>query len=190
MDKFTQKELLEQRTKIIELLHSTKREGVENLIKFLDKSKYFFCWGSFRHHKYNGGLAEHSLEVYKNAIMHNKTCNIDSIIIASLMHDLCKVFYEFPTETGDYFSKGHGSKSVRILEDYIGFKLTNEERRAIRFHMGSKCYIADENDKIEYEQARKEELWELVHSGDCISCGNYPQTLHSTVKNIIKIFKL
>ena len=63
MEKFTQEELLQQREEIINLLRSTKRDGIERLIKFLDKSQYFFCWGSFRHHKYVGGRAEHSLQV-------------------------------------------------------------------------------------------------------------------------------
>jgi hypothetical protein len=190
MDKFTQEELLEQRAKIIELLRSTNRDGIENLIKFLDKSKYFFCWGSFRHHKYVGGLAEHSLEVYNVAKENNKNCNVDSIIIASLLHDLCKTQYKFPVEVYEYFSEGHGTKSVKIIEDYIGFKLTEEERRAIRFHMGSKCYLPTEEEKRNYDIARKEELWELVHSGDCISCGHYPKFMHSTVKSVIKAFKL
>jgi predicted HD phosphohydrolase len=190
MDKFTHEELLEQRQKIIDILRSTKREGIENLIKFLDKSKYFFCWGSFNHHKYVGGLAEHSLEVYNAAILNNKNCNEDSIIIAALMHDLCKTNYAYPKEVSAYFSQGHGSKSIKILEDYIGFSLTDEERRAIRFHMGSKCYLPTESDRQEYEKARTEELWELIHSGDCISCGKYPAFLHSTVRTVIKAFKL
>lgn len=190
MEKFTQDELLAQRSEIINLLRSTNRDGIDKLINFLDKSKYFFCWGSFRHHKYVGGLAEHSLEVYKNAIMHNKNCDKNSIIISSLMHDLCKVSYDFPKETKEYFSKGHGTKSIRILEDYIGFTLTDSERRAIRYHMGSKCYLPTDADKIEYEKATNEELWELIHEGDCISCGHYPEFMHSTVKTIIKTFKL
>ena len=189
MKKFTQDELLTQRAKIIELLRSTKRENIELLIKFLDKSKYFFCYGSFRHHTYVGGLAEHSLEILNNAIEHNKNSPIESIIIASLMHDLCKVSYVFPDELQEYF-RGHGTKSVRILEDYIGFKLTDEERRAIRFHMGSKCNLTTERDKLEYKQAQKEELWELIHIGDCISCGYFPKFMHSTIKGVIKSLKL
>lgn len=185
MDKFTQKELLSQRQVIIDLLRSTKRDGIEILIKFLDKSKYFFCWGSFKHHKYVGGLAEHSLEVCNYSLDNNIECSRDSIIIASLLHDICKVNYEFPKETGTYFSKGHGSKSVRIIEEYIGFKLTNEERRAIRFHMGSKSFLKDNIEAEEYLKARNEELWELVHSGDCISCGHYPKFLHNTVRDVI-----
>ena len=120
----------------------------------------------------------------------NKNCDESNIIIASILHDLCKVYYEFPPEISEYFSRGHGSKSVKLAEDYVGFELTDEERRAIRFHMGSKCLISSEEEAREYEKARSEELWELIHVGDCVSCGKYPKFMHSTVKNFIRTFKL
>ena len=41
MEKFTREELLKQREEIVTLLRSTNREGIDTLIKFLDKSKYF-----------------------------------------------------------------------------------------------------------------------------------------------------
>lgn len=183
MEKFTQKELLQQRETIINLLRSTKRDGIERLIKFLDKSQYFFCWGSFKHHKYVGGLAEHSLQVCKIALEEREgNCDTNSIIIASLLHDICKVNYEFPEERGYY---GHGTKSVQILEGYLDFKLTDEERRAIRFHMGSKSYLRDEETAKEFRKAQGEELWHLVHTSDCLSCGNYPKFMRSTIKGII-----
>lgn len=188
MDKFTREELLEQRQKIINLLRSTNRGGIENLIKFLDKSKYFFCWGSFRHHKYVGGLAEHSLQVCEIALEENSgAVSRESIIIAGLLHDVCKVMYTFPPERNYY---GHGSKSVQILEDYIGFKLTDEEWRAIRFHMGSKSYLREENTAMEFRIAQTEELWKLIHTSDCLSCGNYPKFMRNTVKNVMEIFNL
>lgn len=187
MEKFTRDELLKQREEIINLLRSTNRKGVDVLIKFLDKSKYFFSWGSFKHHKYVGGLAEHSLEVCKIALEENKNCDPNSIIIAALLHDLCKVYYEFPVE-GDY--NGHGTKSVKILTNYLNFELTDEEWRAIRFHMGSKCYLSDDYTAQQYEIAQTEELWELIHTSDCLSCGNYPKFMRSTVKGIMSALNL
>ena len=188
MDKFTREELLLQREEIISLLRSTKRNGIETLIKFLDKSKYFFCWGSFRHHKYVGGLAEHSLQVCKIALEENNDeCDTNSIIIASLLHDLCKVMYDFPEEKNYY---GHGSKSVQILEDYLGFKLTDEEWRAIRFHMGSKSNLRDEFMINEFEKAQNEKLWYLIHTSDCLSCGNYPKSMRPLVKGVMTMFNL
>ena len=188
MEKFTQEELLQQRETIINLLRSTNRDGIERLIKFLDKSQYFFCWGSFKHHKYAGGLAEHSLQVCKIALEERKgKCDTNSIIIASLLHDICKVNYDFPVERGYY---GHGTKSVQILEDYLDFKLTDEEWRAIRFHMGSKSYLRDENMAKEFKKAQDEELWYLIHTSDCLSCGNYSKSMRGLVKGIISTFNL
>ena len=188
MEKFTREQLLKQREEIISLLRSTKRDGIEQLIKFLDKSQYFFCWGSYKHHTYVGGLAEHSLQVCKIALEENNgKCDPNSIIIAALLHDICKVNYEFPEEKGYY---GHGTKSVQILEDYLGFKLTDEEWRAIRFHMGSKAFLRDENIEREFSKAKNEELWYLVHTSDCLSCGNYPKVMRSTVKGIISLLKI
>jgi predicted HD phosphohydrolase len=135
-----------------------------------------------------GGLAEHSLEVCKIALEENDgSVDRDSIIIASILHDMCKVMYDFPPEKGYY---GHGSKSVQIIEDYVGFKLTDEEWRAIRFHMGSKSRRYDEDTIREYEIARTEKLWELIHTSDCLSCGHYPKSMRSTVKSIMTLFNL
>lgn len=188
MEKFTQEELLAQREEIIKLLRSTNRKGIETLIKFLDVSKYFFCWGSQNHHKYTGGLAEHSLQVCKIALEENDgTCDENSIIIAALLHDICKVHYDFPEERG-YF--GHGTKSVQILEDYLNFYITEEEWRAIRFHMGSKTNLRDKELSKQYSIAQKEQLWYLIHTSDCLSCGNYSKSMRGLVKGIISTFNL
>ena len=49
----------------IELLRSTKREGIENLLNFLEKSDFYTAPASTRFHgNYDGGLLDHSLNVY------------------------------------------------------------------------------------------------------------------------------
>ena len=74
----------------------------------------------------------------------------ESIAIAALLHDLCKVnFYVETTrnvkvngvwESVPYFSindqlpYGHGEKSVYIISGFM--KLTRDEAFAIRYHMG------------------------------------------------------
>ncbi len=77
---------------------------------------------------------------------------VESTIIASLLHDICKIGFYVPKEkwkkdendrwmsyTGydvvDTFPIGHGEKSVIILQE-LGLKLTMEEMLAIRYHMG------------------------------------------------------
>ena len=53
--------------KFLELLRSTNREGIEDLIKFMEESTDFFTApASTRFHgDHEGGLLEHSLKVYE-----------------------------------------------------------------------------------------------------------------------------
>ena len=79
------------------------------------------------------------------------TYSDESIAIAALLHDLCKInfyktsFRNVKDETGrwnsvpyytieDSLPYGHGEKSVYIASGYM--KLTRDEAFAIRYHMG------------------------------------------------------
>lgn len=86
------------REKIVNMLMGTKRANMEKLIGWMDTNGFFTapCSGSF-HLAYEGGLAEHSLNVMEQALKLAETLdgewkmlNKDSIIIASLLHDLGK----------------------------------------------------------------------------------------------------
>jgi hypothetical protein len=143
------------------LLLSTKRGGIENLIEFIRKSDFYKAPASTRFHScHEGGLLEHTLNVYK--CLKNKENNTiwkdifkdipeESLIISALLHDLCKThFYvvdyrnkknnngeweKVPYYTvDDKIPYGHGEKSVMMIEEYI--KLTPIEKYAIRWHMG------------------------------------------------------
>lgn len=144
------------------LLLSTKREGVEALLEFIRKSDFYTAPASTRFHScHEGGLLEHSLNVYKclkekeNNTMWTevyKDIPKESLIICALLHDLCKTYFytvEYRNkkndETGvwekvpfytidDKVPYGHGEKSVMMIEEYI--KLTPVERYSIRWHMG------------------------------------------------------
>lgn len=148
--------------KFEELLLSTKREGVEALLEFIRKSDFYTAPASTKYHScHEGGLLEHSLNVYeclkekrKNPVWHEALKDIpeESLIISSLLHDLCKCYLytvEYRNkkndETGiwekvpsyvidDKIPYGHGEKSVMMIEEYI--KLTPVERYSIRWHMG------------------------------------------------------
>lgn len=142
----------------IELLRSTKREGIEELISFLEKTDFYTAPASTRYHgDYEGGLLEHSMKVYE-IFKHKVENNImgldwseDTIIIMALLHDICKVnFYKVDYRNAknangewekvpyytvdDTIPYGHGEKSVMMITEYI--KLTPEEKYAIRWHMG------------------------------------------------------
>ena len=50
----------------LEILKQVKREGIEQLINFLEKSDFFIAPASTRFHgNHEGGLVEHSIKVYE-----------------------------------------------------------------------------------------------------------------------------
>lgn len=138
---------------ITDLLHKTKREGIEKTIQFLDDNGFFLLPASLGHqNRETGGLANHSLSVYRfamklrdEAIAANpdveQSLPADSVAIAALLHDTCKVFnYAKDNTDGTFhhnyrFPVGHGEKSVIALLR-CGLELTDEEIMAIRWHMG------------------------------------------------------
>lgn len=153
------------------LLKSTKRAGIEDLIEFIRKSDFYTAPASTKFHScHEGGLLEHSLNVYDRLISKfndelwesSVEVGSDSLIIAALLHDLCKSYF-YGTElknkkeyhdkgsksdsngrfdwvtvpsyvVDDKIPYGHGEKSVMMIEEYI--KLKPIERYAIRWHMG------------------------------------------------------
>lgn len=143
------------------IIGEVKRPGIENLLAFIDKSDFYTAPASTRFHgAYEGGLLEHSLNVYdclykkkhSSSLWSEVLKDIDdeSIAIAALLHDLCKTYYygiemrnkkidgkweSVPAYTvEDKFPYGHGEKSVMMIEGFI--KLTAAEKYAIRWHMG------------------------------------------------------
>lgn len=86
------------------LLFSTKRPGIEKLVEYIRKIDFYTAPASTKYHGcHEGGLLEHSLNVYK-CLMAKKNSetwrevfqNItdENIIITALLHDLCKTnFY-------------------------------------------------------------------------------------------------
>lgn len=150
----------------IELLRSTHREGVEDLLEGLENMGFFTAPASANHHlNTEGGLVQHSLNTCKAALMVwegmaaiepglEKEVERESVIIASLLHDVCKSDIYFRTvkkkktaigtweDNEGYkvsyknFPMGHGEKSV-ILLLCNGIALSDDEMLAIRWHMGA-----------------------------------------------------
>jgi HD superfamily phosphohydrolase YqeK len=141
-----------------ELLRKTQRPNIERLIKFITQLGYFIAPGSMKHHCYKGGLVSHSLETYHKAMnlrsrkiakgVDPNLLPVESVIIASLMHDLCKAdelrFDVYRRRVYSIISKyeGHSQKSVTQLAK-AGFVLTDEEKSAILWHMGGKRFKED-----------------------------------------------
>lgn len=140
------------------------REGADKLLDFLlsRHSDFFTAPASTRYHlAYEGGLCEHSLNVYDCLCDYLQRDRVkqqyglkysdESIAIVALLHDLCKINVYKPgtRNVKDEFGKwqtipsydyddqipyGHGEKSVYIISGYM--RLTREEAFAIRYHMG------------------------------------------------------
>ena len=156
---------MNSKERFIELYKSTiKREGAAELLDFLlsPSSDFFEAPASARFHlSKEGGLCEHSLNVYdclksyldapRTKEITGMTYSEESIAIVSLLHDLCKInvykkgFRNVKDEKGawqrvdtfeydDKMPYGHGEKSVYMITAYM--KLTREEAFAIRYHMG------------------------------------------------------
>lgn len=114
----------ETRNRIIEILEGLDRPGTKAVINYLNTSSYFKR-GCYSHHKEQGGLAKHSMEVYEHMMAHAEGLASDSIAVAAFFHDLGK--------TARRDGRGHGRRSLDIL-DRLGFELTDDERTAIGRH--------------------------------------------------------
>ncbi|MBP3495946.1 MAG: hydrolase [Clostridia bacterium] len=153
------------RDRFIEIFKSKiKREGADKLLDFImsPSSDFFTAPASARYHSaYEGGLCEHSLNVYdclcayldRDVAREKYGLNYsdETIAIVSLLHDLCKMnvykvsYRNVKNEQGtwekvpyfefdDTLPYGHGEKSVYMITPFM--KLTREEAFAIRYHMG------------------------------------------------------
>ena len=141
-----------------------KREGADKFLEYLtgSASDFFTAPASTRYHgAYAGGLAEHSVNVYRclKAYLERERVqevyglqySDETIALVALLHDVCKIgCYKTSTrnvkdENGvwqkvpyfqfdDPLPYGHGEKSVYIISGFM--RLSREEAFAIRFHMG------------------------------------------------------
>ena len=136
-----------------------KREGSDKLLDYVFGSDFFSAPASSKFHSnYEGGLAKHSINVYKRFKQNieaefgkeQTVISQESIAICGLLHDICKTyFYKQELRNvkvdGNWVQKpfygvddklpyGHGEKSVYILSGFM--KLSREEAMIINWHMG------------------------------------------------------
>ena len=139
------------------------RPGAEELLDYLENhSDFFEAPASTRFHmSYEGGLVEHSLNVYeclKAYLERERVRDVyglqvsdETLAVVSLLHDVCKTncyqksFRNVKDENGkwqrvpsydfsDPMPYGHGEKSVYLIERFM--RLKPVEAMAIRWHMG------------------------------------------------------
>ena len=143
---------------IIDLLKSTKREGMDDFIEEMERNGFFTssCSGG-NHLCKEGGLAEHSLNVCKKAMQLALAWEMEplmeSVVLVSLLHDYGKtgdygkvLYVDNVLKSGkvsstkpfkrnpDILEKNHAVKSVVMINRWID--LTEEEEFAILHHDG------------------------------------------------------
>ena len=163
---YTEMDINKNKEEFIELLRSTGRNGVDDVIDSLEEMGFFTAPASAGHHlNTEGGLVLHSLNTCRAAMAVwegmktlepriEKEEGRDSVIIASLLHDVCKsdiyvrsvkkrknAIGQWEDSEGykisyKNFPMGHGEKSV-ILLLCSGLEMSDDEMLAIRWHMGA-----------------------------------------------------
>ena len=152
--------IVHQREEIYALLEKVEKVSVKRLLRYLDSSGFFYRPSApNRHHNFPGGLAEHSLgvfriveewnnmspderrnsELYKfNLYNKHVSCDIftikmnyDDMVIASICHDLCKAKH--------YYFEGRIIKKHH--SDYLGSRHASisVERLEANGIKGKKC---------------------------------------------------
>lgn len=134
--------MVEEKQEFLDLLRKVNRVGTEQLIKYLEESGFFKSPASTRFHgSYDGGLLKHSINVYKIFKQYCKNLAIEideeSIIICSLLHDICKAGAYIKRDMGYLWNKaqpkGHGLLSLERITQFI--PLSEREKKIIAFHM-------------------------------------------------------
>ena len=169
---------------------SIHRTGISDLITFCEESDFFIAPASTKYHgAYVGGLLDHSLEVYYQALRLcnsfgyeiGKDGNNESLTIVSLFHDLCKTnsytqeeknvkneetgLWEKQTvwkynEKGNTFG-AHGASSLYHIQNFI--RLTEDEASAIYHHMGQ--WDASKYDNLSFVYEYNRLAW-ILHVAD------------------------
>lgn len=188
-----------QRDKFLQIFDSQigDREGKDALRNWLlsDDCDFFIAPASTKYHgNYDGGLCEHSIDVYEMAVRleglyqedirkqylvlnrpYNRSEFLESLTIAALFHDLCKTNFYKAKNNGrnSYFTVeeqlpfgGHGSKSVYVLSKYLR-DIKDEEAIAINCHMGFSR--AEDNSISISESFHYSPLAWIIHTADSAS---------------------
>ena len=167
-----------------------KRDGADELKKYLMKSYLFTAPASSKYHcNHEGVLCEHSVNTFYRLLKNvqneygkdwEKVYSYETIAICGLLHDLCKIdFYKLDyrnvKENGEWVKKpwytreellpyGHGEKSVYIISGFM--RLKRDEAMAINWHMGGFDMRARGGDGSVSEAYALFPLAVLVHVSD------------------------
>lgn len=186
------------------------RPGLDKLLAYLEKSDFYTAPSSASFHLNEaGGLCKHSMNVFETALTLYRTVaephikdgtspftreiKTESIAIACLFHDLCKINLYHPAqrwkkdengrwvsypgyELKDEMPLGHGEKSCFMANWFM--HLEPDEMLAIRWHMG--MYDMGESGTslrhAFYAAVEKSALVSLIQAADMLSAALLEKT--------------
>ena len=192
-------------------LRNTGREGIEQVLNKLDEHGFYTAPASSSFHLNEpGGLVLHSMHVFQMAKLLKQTLKDghnmitkepllqdidvllpdDSIVISTLLHDVCKTAIYVQTMKRQKLPNGvwadalgynldyswapfgHGEKSVIVLQNW-GLRMTEDEMLAIRWHMAAWDLPFQSADEKSNLNAAKEHspLITLVQMADGMAAG-------------------
>lgn len=129
----TETKRVENHDRVVELLNSVERDGISDLLKWLEESDFFTAPASRAYHgAYIGGLCEHSLNVYDEAkrllsAYPEVEVSDETVIISALLHDLCKVNF-YATE-----KRNRKNSETGQWESYDAFTIKEKEKRGYNY---------------------------------------------------------
>lgn len=191
---------IDYKEEFLTLLRSTEREAIDEVIEYLESIGFFKAPASAAHHlATQGGLVEHSVNTCRAALkVWESMIELDpgveyqvkreNVIIASLLHDVCKsdsyekTMRRRKNELGQdemvpgfkavtpRLPLGHGERSLVMLLYNTPIDLTDEEMLAIRWHMGpwGLNFNSGEEGRM-YDAAFDNPLVTIVHAGDLLA---------------------
>ena len=177
------------------LKHIDNRNGINELVKWLESTDFFTAPASTKFHgNYQGGLVEHSIHVvefgltifnwilkYKPEYEYMK----ESVIFCGLFHDVCKISQYIKEEkwtkdnnnkwvkymgysVDDKFPFPHGPKSVYYISKFV--ELKEIEATAIAYHMGASDGIQPNSlSSYSYQKAAEQPLVRILNAADIAS---------------------
>lgn len=207
----TSQQIADNKETFIHLCHEhIHREGLDKLLDYLETTDFYTAPSSTNYHlNEEGGLCQHSINVFRTACTvyesvvapalerpdtpFTEPIPMESIAIATLLHDLCKTklyhqkekwkkdeagrWVSYPGyEVKDDFPFGHGEKSCLILNWFI--RLKQEELLAIRWHMGmfDMAEAGSASRYAFYAAMEKSPLVSLLQTADMLSSNCLEQT--------------
>lgn len=155
------------KSRFISLCSTVKRDGMDALMEWLEKSDFYTAPASSRFHGcYRGGLLEHSLNVYDALVgmvgrYPDLSIDPESVIVVALFHDLTKAnYYAVDYKNVKVYSDSGSKKDERGYFDWVAEPYYRPGRH--RHHRpacprrGGGCPGWTENDCFEWRGQKEE----------------------------------